>query len=172
MSSPWFKNDLHQVWLNLDKKIFNVVNGFFFHYFVDISPFKRAWPFIETTWILFFKRCLSDALGRLVEIGTVVLEMIKIWKVHRQPDNQQQDIRKAYFFGFWPTIHVPHPHFELEKIGNIFLNLGKKLFLSKPDKIVKYKKMSSFCKWLSSNLLKSLGFFHNPLKFFHWFPYS
>ena len=73
---------------------------------------------------------------------------------------------KLIFFGFWPTIHVPHPPFELEKIRNIFLNLGKKLFLSKPDKIVKYKIMSSFCKWLSSNLLKSLGFFHNPLKFF------
>ena len=43
----------------------------YFHYFVIISPWKRAGSFIWTTWIPFTQGCFVPSL---VEIGSVVLE--------------------------------------------------------------------------------------------------
>ena len=60
-----------------------------FHYFTIISPWKRAGPFIrkklKKKWIPFNQKCFVPSL---VEIGSVVLEKMKMWKVYN--DNAQQ----------------------------------------------------------------------------------
>ena len=90
---------LCQLWLKLAQWFWR--NRFFkfvmyFPYFLIISPWKGAWPFIFTNRIPFtygFSRSL-------VEIGWVVLEnKTKMWKVYNNNDtttNGQLSIRKAY----------------------------------------------------------------------------
>ena len=48
----------------------------YFRYFVNISPWKRAWSFLWTTLITFIQWCLMSCM---VEVGLVVLEK-KIFK--------------------------------------------------------------------------------------------
>ena len=55
-----------------------------FHYFVIISPWKRVGPFI----VLFTKKCFVPSL---VEIGPVVLEKMKMWKVYANNDGETTD---------------------------------------------------------------------------------
>ena len=43
----------------------------YFHYFVIISPWKRAGPLFEQTWIPFTQGCI---VSRLIEIGPLVLK--------------------------------------------------------------------------------------------------
>ena len=51
-----------------------------FHYSVIISPWKKAGPSFEQTWIPFTQGCFVPSL---VEIGPVVLEKkMKLWKVY------------------------------------------------------------------------------------------
>ena len=75
LESPSIKNALWQFWLKLTqwflRRFVNV-----FCYFVIISPWKRAGPSLEQTWIQFTQRC--DELS-LVEIRPVILEK-KIFK--------------------------------------------------------------------------------------------
>ena len=49
----------------------------YFHYFITISPWKRAWPFIWTNMISITQRCFVSSL---VEIDPVVLKK-QIFKV-------------------------------------------------------------------------------------------
>ena len=56
----------------------------YIRYFLIISPWKRAWPSFEQTWIPITQGCFVPTL---VENGPVVLEKkIKMWKVYRQTD--------------------------------------------------------------------------------------
>ena len=58
----------------------------YFHFFVIISPWKRAGPFIWTNLNPLHPRMLVPSL---VEIGPVVLEKkMKMWKVYRQTDGR------------------------------------------------------------------------------------
>ena len=72
---PLPKNALCQVFLKLAKwflrrSIFFILS-MYLHYFVIISPWKRAGPSFEQNWIPFTQGCF---LPSLVEIGSVVLE--------------------------------------------------------------------------------------------------
>ena len=63
----------------------------YFRYFTIISPWKRADPLFEQTWIPLTQGCFVPSL---VEIGPVVLEKkTKMWKVYRQTDRQTTDDR-------------------------------------------------------------------------------
>ena len=67
----------------------------YFHYFITIFPWKRAGPFIWSTWIPFTHGCFVPSL---VEIGSVVLQKMKMWKVYKKTDRQtdRQTTRKAH----------------------------------------------------------------------------
>ena len=94
LESPSPKDALCQVWLKLAqwfwrRRFLNFVNVF--HYFVIISPCKRAGLFIWTNWIPFIQRCFVPTL---VENGQVVLEKkMKMWKVYDNDDGK----RTAHF---------------------------------------------------------------------------
>ena len=72
-----FKSMSEYIW----EKFWLIVSNFFnvFMLFQIISPWKRAWPFIWTNLkIPFTQGCFVPSL---VEIGPVVLEKMKMWKV-------------------------------------------------------------------------------------------
>ena len=61
----------------------------YFLYFVIISPWKRAGPSFEQTWIPFTQGCFVSSL---VKIGSVVLKKkMKMWKVHDNANNDNDD---------------------------------------------------------------------------------
>ena len=63
-----------------------LISSMYFRYFLIISPWKRAGPFIWTNLIPFTQECFVPSL---VEIGPVVLEKkMKMWKVYRQTDRR------------------------------------------------------------------------------------
>ena len=104
LETPSPKDALCQVWLELAqwywrRKFFNfqfIFISIYFCYFVIISPWKGAGPFIWSTWIPFTQRCFVSSL---VEIGPVVLKKkMKMWKVNNNDDDNdgQMLIRKAH----------------------------------------------------------------------------
>ena len=60
-------------------------------YFCDYLPLERGVPLTCKTWISFTQRCVVPSL---VEVGRVILEKIKIWKLYRRTDRRRA-IRKA-----------------------------------------------------------------------------
>ena len=52
---------------------------------LNISPWKRAWHSFEQPLIPFIEGCFVPSI--LDEIGSVVLEKTKMWKVYRQTDD-------------------------------------------------------------------------------------
>ena len=58
-------------WLSGSGEEFFLISSMYFHYFVIISPWKRAGPSFEQTWIPFTQGCFVPSL---VEIGSVVLQ--------------------------------------------------------------------------------------------------
>ena len=83
---PSARDDLRQVWLNWlgdSGEINFLVLSMYFHYFVIISPWKRAGPFIWTNLNPFTQGCF---LPSLVVIGKKKMNM---WKVYDNDDGQQ-----------------------------------------------------------------------------------
>ena len=97
---PPLKDALCQVWLKLGhtfwRRIF-LISSMYLRYFVIISPWKKAGPFIWRN--PFTQGCFVPSL---IEIDPVVLEKkMKMWKVYdrrrdRRTDDGQKVIRKVH----------------------------------------------------------------------------
>ena len=74
------------------KEDFFFISSMYFPYFVNISPWKKKWPFIWTNFNLLHPRMLC-----LVEIGMVVLEKMKMWKVSDNNNNDDDDGQQTNF---------------------------------------------------------------------------
>ena len=74
------------------EKIF-LISSLYFHYFVIISPWRRCGTSFEQIGISFTQGWFEPSV---VEIGQVVLEKMKMWKVYRWTDGWQV-IRKTHF---------------------------------------------------------------------------
>ena len=65
----------------------------YFSYFVSVSPWKYAWPFVwKKNGIAFTQGWIVPSL---VEISTVVLKKFKDRRMDGQTDDIRQAIRKA-----------------------------------------------------------------------------
>ena len=77
----------------------------YFHYFVIFSPWKKAGPSFEQTWIPFTQGCFVPSL---IKIGPVVLEKeMKMRKVYRLTTD-----------GGWQTIRIAHLSFQFRWAKN------------------------------------------------------
>ena len=64
-----------------------------FRYYMYL-PLVKGMALLET-WIL-FTHALGCFVPCLVEIGSIVLQKMNMWKVNRQTDSRQEAIRKAH----------------------------------------------------------------------------
>ena len=98
-----------------------LISSMYYCFFVSISPWKRAGPFIWTIWILFTQRCIVPSL---VEIGQVVLE-------------------RKIFFNFVNVFSLFGNYHPLIKGGVLYLN---KLESSSPNNAL-YKVWLKLAQW-------------------------
>ena len=86
----WFVTKLVKIApVILEKKCF-LISLKYFHYFVMIFPWKRAWPIIWTNLIPLYPRVLS---AKFSWNGPVVLEKkVKMWKDSNDEDGQRTNL--------------------------------------------------------------------------------
>ena len=132
-------------WPSGSEKEYLWISPKYFHYFIISllsSLGKGRGPSFEQTWISFTQGCFVPSL---VEIGPVLLEKMKMWKVYRRTDRQQK-IRKAHFsFQLtWVKI-MPHDH-KLRTFSSQISNWYTVTF--EVDSIIN-QNFNTSCVWIS-----------------------
>ena len=116
----------------------------YFHLLEMISFWKRLWPSFEQTWIHFTKKYFVPSLN---EIGPVVLEKMKMWKVYKQTDGQtdgRTDVRRQ-------VIRKVHLSFQLRWAKKFIVTTQVSQYCQKLEIILHLKELEGSFSLLKCN---------------------